>query len=129
MGIFEILLFYIGFRIKHYACDFLLQTDWMALTKGQPGKEGLIALFSHTAIHAVGTLMVMTVFAPAFWWLALVDFAVHSIVDRVKGVVTLNQHWTVKDTMFWWTFGLDQEMHNFTHLAYIVVVVMTYGVL
>ena len=124
MGLFEVLLLYIAFRLKHFACDFLFQTDWMALTKGKPGREGYRALFSHTAIHGLGTLGVTLLFAPAFWWLSIVDFVIHSIVDRIKGVVTLNGEWGVKDTMFWWLFGFDQEAHNFTHLLFIVIIVM-----
>lgn len=126
MGLLELLLFYIAFRVKHFSCDFLLQTDWMALSKGKPGQEGMRALFSHTSIHAAGTLLVMLIFAPGFWWLAIIDFVIHSFVDRMKGVWTLKQGWDVKDTMFWWTFGLDQELHNFTHLAYIVLVFSYY---
>ncbi len=123
MGLFEILTLYIAFRIKHFMCDFILQTDWMALTKGLPGKEGYKALFSHTLIHASGTLLVVLVLAPAFWWLAVVDFVIHSLIDRLKGVVTIHENLTVKDTMFWWLFGLDQEAHNFTHLGYIIIIV------
>ena len=108
-------------------CDFILQTDWMALSKGQPGKEGYKALFSHTTIHAIGTLLIILVFMPSLWWLALIDFVVHSIVDRFKGVITLNKHWNTKDTAFWWAFGADQELHNFTHLAYIVAIVIYQG--
>jgi hypothetical protein len=115
-------LLYILFRLKHFSCDFLLQTDWMALTKGKPGKEGYTALFTHTAIHAVGTLAVTVIFAPALWWLGLVDLALHSAIDRVKGIFTYRRNWTPKDTIFWWTLGADQEAHNFTHFAYIVVI-------
>lgn len=127
MGLFEILTLYVAFRIKHFLCDFVFQTDWMALTKGKPGKEGYKALFTHTLIHSIGTLIVVGVLAPAFWWLALVDFVIHSLVDRLKGIVTLRKDLTVKDTMFWWLFGIDQEAHNFTHLGFIVVIVAGYS--
>ncbi len=127
MTLLELLLLYIAFRAKHYACDFLLQTDWMALTKGKPGREGYKALFSHTALHAIGTLVITLIFAPAFWWLALVDFIIHSVVDRLKGIFTWGNQWTPNDTVFWWTFGLDQEAHNFTHLTYIVLIVVFSG--
>lgn len=117
-----LLFLYIIFRVKHFTCDFMLQSDWMALNKGKPGRAGYNALFSHTIIHAVGTLLIVLVFAPSLWWLALVDFVVHSGVDRLKGVLTLKKHWQTNDTMFWWAFGIDQELHNFTHMAYIVMI-------
>jgi len=122
-----ILLLYISFRIKQFVCDFLLQTDWMAVSKGKPGPEGVRALFSHTLVHAAGTGVICIIFEPSLWWLALVDLGVHSLVDRVKGVYTLHKHWTPKDTIFWWTLGLDQEAHNFTHLAYILAIIAASG--
>ncbi|MCB9965298.1 MAG: DUF3307 domain-containing protein [Rhodospirillales bacterium] len=127
MELFDILILYTAFRLKHFACDFLLQTDWMALTKGKPGREGYKALVTHTGIHAMGTLIVTLLLAPGYWFLAGVDFLVHSIIDRAKGLMTYENKWTPKDTIFWWTFGLDQEAHNFTHLAYIIVIVMGYS--
>jgi len=122
----SLLLLYTAFRLKHFVCDFMLQTDWMALTKGMPGKDGYRALFYHTAIHAIGTTLIVLIFIPSLWWLGLVDFIIHSVIDRIKGVLTYKKGWGPKDTVFWWTFGLDQEAHNFTHLAYIVVIVI-YG--
>lgn len=123
----SLFILYVVFRLKHFICDFMLQSDWMALTKGKAGKEGYSALFSHTLIHALGTLLIMLAFAPGLWWLSLVDFAVHSIVDRVKGVLTLRKSWGTKDTIFWWAFGIDQELHNFTHIFYIVLIFMHKG--
>lgn len=124
---FEILLLYVAFRVKQFGCDFLMQTDWMALSKGKPGPEGYRALFSHTLVHAGATGLIALAFAPALWWLALVDLGVHSLVDRVKGLYTFRKNWTPKDTIFWWTLGLDQEAHNFTHLAYILAIIAVSG--
>lgn len=118
----SLLILYIVFRLKHFICDFMLQSDWMALNKGKPGKEGYNALFSHTIIHATGTLLIVLVYAPSLWWLGLVDLFVHSAIDRLKGILTLKRSWGTKDTMFWWVFGIDQELHNFTHMVYIVII-------
>lgn len=122
-----IIILYIAFRIKHFSCDFLLQTDWMALTKGTPGMEGYKALATHAGIHALGTFVIVLILAPAFWWLAILDFFIHSAIDRFKGVMTYKNQWQPKDTIFWWTFGLDQEAHNFTHMGYIIFIVMQSG--
>lgn len=123
----EILVLYIAFRLKQYACDFLLQTDWMALTKGKPGREGYKALFSHTIFHAVSTTGIALIFAPLLWWLGIVDFVVHSVIDRVKGLITYKKNWSYNNRWFWWSFGLDQEAHNYTHLAYILLIVAVQG--
>ena len=127
MTLLALLYLYIAFRLKHLLCDFILQTDRMALSKGQPGVEGYKALFSHTLIHAVGTLLITLVFIPSLWWLGVLDFVIHSIIDRLKGMITLNKKWKTTDTPFWWAFGIDQELHNFTHLAYIVAIVIYKG--
>lgn len=127
MTLLTLLLLYIAFRLKHYTCDFILQTDWMALNKGQPGRDGYKALFSHTACHAAGTTIIALIFVPALWWLGLLDLVVHSVVDRAKGVLTLRKGWAYDSRWFWWSFGLDQEAHNYTHLAYIVFIVLYAG--
>jgi hypothetical protein len=127
MAFWTFILIYIVFRLKQFVCDFLLQTDWMAMNKGKPGPEGYKALFSHTGVHAAATLLIMLVFMPALWWLGPVDFIVHSAVDRFKGVMTYNHKWGYNDRMFWWTFGLDQEAHNFTHMAYVALMAIHAG--
>lgn len=124
MTAFSLLALYLCFRLKQFSGDYLFQTDWMALNKGKPGKEGYKALVCHTASHGVGTAVIMLIFAPALWWLGLVDFFVHSCVDRFKGLLTNKMGWKYTDRWFWWSFGMDQEAHNLTHLAYIVIVVL-----
>ncbi len=127
MSLFTLLLLYMAFRAKQFICDFILQTDWMALNKGKPGREGYEALLMHAGTHAAGSLLIALVFAPAMWWLCILDLIVHSLVDRVKGVITYRAGWTYQDRMFWWSFGLDQEAHNFTHVAYIILIVAHAG--
>lgn len=127
MSLFSLILLYVLFRVKHFACDFLLQSDWMALTKGKPGREGYQALFIHAGIHAIGTFAIVMFFAPSLWWLGPLDFVVHSVIDRIKGYFTYKDGWQPKDTIFWWTLGLDQEAHNFSHLAYIIIIVWHLG--
>ncbi|MEM9469702.1 MAG: DUF3307 domain-containing protein [Pseudomonadota bacterium] len=127
MTVTSLIFFYVAFRVKQFSCDFLLQTDWMALTKGKPGAEGYKALFTHSAVHAGATTLIMLVFAPSFWWIGVLDFFVHSAVDRLKGVLTNKKGWQPTDTAFWWAFGFDQEAHNFTHLIYIIIVVYSLG--
>ncbi len=127
MTALAILALYIAFRCKQFICDFLLQSDWMALNKGKPGWEGYKPLLTHAAVHGVGPMVIMLLLVPQFWWLGLVDFIVHGLVDRLKGIYTYQKGWTYKDRWFWWSFGLDQEAHNFTHLVYILLIVMAVG--
>ncbi len=128
MTLLQILCLYLVFRAKQLVCDFLLQTQWMALEKGRPfGSGGGKPLAAHVTIHAVATLVIMLVFAPALWWLGIVDFLVHGLIDRIKSIIGKKKGWTYEDRWFWWSLGIDQEAHNLTHLAYIVIVVMHHG--
>ena len=122
-----LVLLYIAFRLKQFACDFLLQTNWMALNKGRPGTQGYKALATHAAVHSWGTLIVVALFIPSLWWLAVVDFFVHGTVDRVKGIITYKMNWDAHHRAFWISLGFDQELHNFTHLFYIVFIVYQLG--
>ena len=127
MSLFTLLLLYVTFRIKQVVCDFILQTGWMALNKGLPGWAGYKPLLVHSGIHATGTLCIMLLFSPHLWWLSIIDFLVHSMVDRLKALLTIQQQWTPENWKYWWSFGLDQEAHNFTHLIYILIVISAAG--
>ena len=125
MSLLDILVLYLAFRAKQVICDFFLQTSWMANVKGSPfNMGGAKALGMHAGIHAAFTFILMIIFAPAFAWLGAVDFVVHAAIDRLKAAITNDKGWTYKDNQYWWAFGLDQEAHNLTHLAYIIIVVM-----
>lgn len=125
MEFLVLLYLYLAFRAKHFACDFLFQANWMAMNKGKPGIEGYKALIPHVAIHAMGTLIVALIFAPSLWWLSIVDFFLHGFIDRIKGVIGYNKKWETNNKRFWWLFGLDQEMHNLSHILYIALIFMS----
>lgn len=125
MALTTILYLYLCFRAKQFMCDFLLQSGWMAMTKGDNDFIGYKALGIHVGIHALGTLLVCLVFAPAFWWLAVIDFVLHGIIDKTKASIVKKYNWHVKDSKFWWAFGLDQELHNLTHLGYVIIIAMS----
>jgi hypothetical protein len=127
MTLTALLLLYVCFRIKQVTCDFLLQTAWMALNKGNPGWSGYKPLFVHAGIHSIATLFIFLIFAPSLWWFCFVDFFVHALVDRIKAILTKQQKWTPGNWKFWWSFGMDQEVHNFTHLVYIMIIIAEMG--
>ncbi len=130
MGLVTILYLYLAFRAKQVICDFFLQPSWMALVKGRPlNQGGAKALFMHAGIHGVGTTLVVLMFMPALWWLGLLDFVIHSLIDKLKAMINNRNGWTYKDNAYWWAFGLDQEAHNLTHLVYIIVLIVASGTL
>lgn len=127
MSLLTLLALYISFRLKQVICDFVLQTKWMAMYKGLPGWDGYRHLGKHAGVHGIGTLGIMLVFAPSLWWLGIVDFIVHGLIDRIKAVLTARLKLEPADSGFWWAIGIDQEMHNFTHLAYILFLIYMAG--
>jgi hypothetical protein len=101
--------------VKHIIADFMLQTSWMALGKDQ--KTGwALPLLAHCLVHLAVALLLILIIAPKFWFVAFIDFAIHIVVDRAKGLcasrlgVTLaNEH-----PWFWTLFGVDQALHHLT---------------
>lgn len=128
MSLIDILILYLAFRVKQVSCDFFLQSSWMAMVKGNPAeKDGTRALLMHTGIHGVFTFVLMLIFMPVFWWLGIVDVLVHGLIDKSKALLNHKMGWTYKDNPYWWSFGLDQEAHNITHLVYIVIIIASSG--
>lgn len=69
--------------LKHYIADYLLQNRYM-LNKFKSDWSFVLPLLAHSGVHGVFTLAICLVFAPALWYLALIDMAVHFIMDRIK---------------------------------------------
>jgi len=118
------------FQTKHLIADFLLQTEWM---QGKFGRFGwVLPLAAHCAVHAALTLAICLWVRPEFWWLALVDFAVHFVMDRTKASPNLLGRFKVlsnrefptatpaekrSNRFYWWSVGFDQYVHQLTNLA------------
>ena len=71
----------------------------------------------HVLCHAVLTLAIALWVAPRLWWLALVDLAIHALVDRGKSVSGRWGGWSPKEVQFWWLMGFDQFLHQLTNVA------------
>ncbi len=112
------IVLYLAFVAKQMVCDFFLQTSWMA--RGKEGRAGwLRPMVAHTGVHALGTLAIVLPMAPELWYLAVVDFAVHGLIDRAKAL--LSRGIPMTDPRFWWLFGADQALHQLTHLVYLLM--------
>ena len=106
----------IFFQVKHFIADFVLQNVWM-LQKSRPGWDFVLPLAIHCSVHALTTLVVTLWLAPQLWWLAVLDFAVHFVMDRIKaGPRYLGRFTDVRGKAFWVSFGIDQMVHHLTHL-------------
>lgn len=98
---------------KHIIADFVLQNYWMAHGKDQ--KSGwALPLLVHCLIHlAVATALILIV-APRFWFIAIIDFLVHLVIDRGKGFCSSTFGMTVEHPWFWTLIGVDQALHHLT---------------
>ncbi len=71
--------------VKHVIADFVLQNAWMAYGKDQ--KHGwALPLLVHCLVHLAVAMALILVIAPRFWFVAVIDFAIHITVDRAKGL-------------------------------------------
>jgi Protein of unknown function (DUF3307) len=111
------------FLLKQFVCDFLLQTAWMA--HGKERTENWAApLASHVGVHAAATTTIFAVLAPSLAWLGVVDFVVHSAIDRGKGLIGRKFALTQARTPYWWLLGFDQFLHHATHVAFAMALVV-----
>jgi hypothetical protein len=98
---------------KHVIADFVLQTSWMALGKDQ--KTGwALPLLAHCLVHLAVSLALILMIAPRFWFVAFIDFAIHIVVDRAKGLCSSSLGVTQEHPWFWTLIGVDQALHHLT---------------
>lgn len=110
------LLLAAGLALKHVVADFLFQTG--AIARGKERRQGWLGpLCLHALGHAGLTLALALLVAPLLWWLALVDFAVHFVIDRAKSILGHRLGLGTDDVRFWWLIGFDQFLHQLTNLG------------
>ena len=109
------------FLAKHLIADFFLQTSWMANGKEQP-RGWFAPLSAHVAVHAVATAIIFAALAPAYLWMALVDFVIHFAIDRCKGLLNRAFDTDPTKTGFWWLIGIDQTLHHLTHIGFALLI-------
>jgi hypothetical protein len=106
-----------GLQLKHYICDYVLQSSWQVQHKviyGHPG--GLL----HAGLHCAGTVPVVLLFTriPAFIATIFVcEFIIHYHSDWLKGRIDSVLGFTTKDWAYWVIFGTDQFAHQLTYLG------------
>jgi uncharacterized protein DUF3307 len=98
---------------KHVIADFVLQNSWMAIGKDQ--KTGwALPLLAHCSVHLALSLALILIIAPRFWFVAFIDFVIHIVIDRAKGLCGLTFGVTMEHPWFWTLIGVDQALHHLT---------------
>ncbi|MBT4760984.1 MAG: DUF3307 domain-containing protein [Bdellovibrionaceae bacterium] len=118
-----IFLLMVLFQLKHFLADFPLQGEYM-LKKTLSGWGFVAPLSLHSGIHAILTLGIVAFFAPQLYWLAIFDFVIHFLMDRIKsGERYLGRFNDKSKSMYWNIFGLDQMVHHLTHIFIVYKIV------
>ena len=127
----EVFLLLILFQIKHFICDYPLQTAYML---GKANTKGwVLPLAAHAAVHALFTFAITLIaFQPTYFLdavvlatvLALLDFVIHFTVDRIKASPNLGGRFKPTQPQFWWALGADQMIHHLTHYLFIFIIVV-----
>lgn len=108
-------LLLILFQIKHFLSDFCFQNQFM-LRKSQSGWDFVLPLASHCLVHGLGTLIITLFFRSELWWLALVDFFIHFVMDRFRASPRwLGRFSNTSMSTYWQVMGVDQMVHHLTH--------------
>lgn len=122
-----LVLMLIAFQLKHFICDYLLQIQYML---GKMKENGwVLPLASHALVHALGTAGLIWYFTQELWLtvgLAILDFILHFVIDRIKASPKLLGRFNPQQSRFWWVLGLDQMMHHLVHY-FIIVTAFTRG--
>ena len=109
------------FQVKHFACDFALQTERQIKAKGNYGQR---AGMEHAGLHAVASLpalLVLTRSLEALVVVMLCEFLVHYHVDWSKAQIDKTRGFSDTSTAYWVVFGLDQLVHQMTYLVVVLI--------
>lgn len=109
------------FEVKHFVCDFVLQTAYLYRNKGIYGHP---AGFIHAGLHAFGSLPAILLFSPAPQYVAAilaVEFLVHYHVDWLKLYIDKRFRLGINQSLYWAIFGADQLIHQLTYVAILAV--------
>lgn len=122
-----IISLFAGLFLKHFICDFILQTPYQFLNKGTYGHLGGVL---HSVIQAIGSVIILTIIGFnvlslfTISWVCTVEYLVHYHIDWAK--MNLNKYYNWKcdsSSQFWMLLGFDQYLHYMTYCFMIYTLV------
>lgn len=117
----------ICFQIKHFVCDYPLQSQYMLKKMNESGWVKPLA--AHAGVHSIFTFLIVAVFGGLFLAIpmAILDFVVHFAIDRIK--VKYSKGVNPSESKFWAYLGLDQMAHHLTHYTIILITGIYYAII
>ncbi len=109
----------LAFQLKHFLCDFVLQTQTQATKKCFYGH---IAGVTHAGTHAIGSIPALLILGADLRTIAVLligEFLVHYHTDWFKARTDRTRADVGQDHVFWMLFGLDQLIHQLTYIVMI----------
>ena len=111
------------FQLKHFICDWVIQTDKEVKYKGSYlHPYGIL----HSVKHSVLTLCILMFFIPSVTSVlfALFDGIIHYHIDWTKQNYTKKFNITPQHKSFWVAIGFDQMLHQLTYLYILYRIVL-----
>jgi hypothetical protein len=111
------------FEVKHFLCDFVLQTAYLYRNKGIYGHR---AGFIHAGLHALGSvpaILLLSRNAGLIAAILAVEFLVHYHVDWLKLYIDKRFRLGIKQSLYWAVFGADQLLHQLTYVGIIALLI------
>ena len=109
------------FELKHFVCDFVIQTTYLYRNKGIYGHR---AGFIHAGLHAGGSLPAILLLSrdPGIIAAILaVEFLIHYHVDWLKLHIDKRYRLGINQSLYWAVFGADQLLHQLTYVGILAV--------
>lgn len=122
-----VLVLLVGFELKHFIADYLLQTGWMI---GGKGRFTALGGYAHAGIHIIGSAIVLLVAQiplPAIAALLAGEFVIHYLLDYAKVSYGRGIDPDRDAQRFWAMHGLDQLFHQLTYVAMIYLALRAAG--
>jgi hypothetical protein len=107
----------LAFELKHFICDFVIQTQTQARKKGFYGD---IAGITHAGSHIIGSIPALLILGADIQTMAILligEFLIHYHTDWFKARLDRTRATAGQDHVFWILFGLDQLIHQLTYIA------------
>ncbi len=112
-------------EVKHFVCDYPLQTVYQVSNKGTYGHPGGII---HSGLHVVGTAFAFLVITPSLAvgaGILIGEFVLHYHIDWSKDNLMRWSGMKPNESRFWWAIGFDQLLHHLTYVAIAAILFAT----